>query len=415
MPPKRKKGSRISAEKSSHANGDEDEVASVSSSISETLCDVAEDELDSKPSDGVEIDDGDELETALVEHVENLSNKNARIRESALLALKKILAKKCLSESLQTRKETFVDALEKCLKKGRHGDVVLSAIVSALLCIQLGSGPEVESLFSTIKSLLVAMVQDGALQSQMRASCANALGLITFISVDDMRVVSEVMELMEKVLATKTQPEILVEAISTWCLLLSIVPSYKDKIKRLFPMMVKLLMSADVALRIVAGECLAMLYERIRESDEDEEEEFVSETVEEDMMETLQQLATDGSKHRSKKDRKQQRSSFRDVLRTIEEGESIYESHKFGLETLEIDSWARRRQFFALKDVLGFGINAHLKENDIMREIFQLGPPVLSASSGVSRQDRRQQRHHNAMLAKARRIDRQKHRDKRCS
>ena len=53
---------------------------------------------------------------------------------------------------------------------GRHGDVVLSAIVSALLCIQLGSGPEVESLFSTIKSLLVAMVQDGALQSQMRAS-----------------------------------------------------------------------------------------------------------------------------------------------------------------------------------------------------------------------------------------------------
>ena len=60
--------------------------------------------------------------------------------------------------------------------------------------------------------------------------------------------------------------------------------------------MVKLLQSADVALRIVAGECLAMLYERIRESDEDEEEEFVSETVEEDMMETLQQLATDGSK-----------------------------------------------------------------------------------------------------------------------
>ena len=47
---------------------------------------------------------------------------------------------------------------------------MLSAIVSALLCIQLGSGPEVESLFSTIKSLLVAMVQDGALQSQMRAS-----------------------------------------------------------------------------------------------------------------------------------------------------------------------------------------------------------------------------------------------------
>lgn len=36
------------------------------------------------------------------------------------------------------------------------------------------------------------------------------------------------------------------------------------------------------------------------------------------LCESLKHLATDGSKHRAKKDRRQQRSTFRDVLRSIE-------------------------------------------------------------------------------------------------
>ena len=32
----------------------------------------------------------------------------------------------------------------------------------------------------------------------------------------------------------------------------------------------------------------------------------------------LKELATDSSKHRAKKDKKQQRSSFRDIVRTVE-------------------------------------------------------------------------------------------------
>lgn len=36
------------------------------------------------------------------------------------------------------------------------------------------------------------------------------------------------------------------------------------------------------------------------------------------LCETLKKLATDSNKHRAKKDRRQQRSSFRDVLRAVE-------------------------------------------------------------------------------------------------
>ena len=38
----------------------------------------------------------------------------------------------------------------------------------------------------------------------------------------------------------------------------------------------------------------------------------------EDLVAALEALATDGSKHRARKDRAKQRSSFRDILHTVE-------------------------------------------------------------------------------------------------
>ena len=48
---------------------------------------------------------------------------------------------------------------------------------------------------------------------------------------------------------------------------------------------------------------------------------------------------------RSKKDRKEQRSSFRDILRTVEDAEPPNEKVKFGQEVLYLDSWDRKLQY----------------------------------------------------------------------
>ena len=60
---------------------------------------------------------------------------------------------------------------------------------------------------------------------------------------------------------------------------------------------------------------------------------------------TVKQLATDSTKSRSKKDRKEQRSSFRDILRGVEEGDPPNEKVKFGQEILYIDSWYKKLQY----------------------------------------------------------------------
>eukprot|EP00118_Oscarella_pearsei_P022523 m.261259 g.261259 ORF g.261259 m.261259 type:complete len:135 (+) comp40444_c0_seq24:332-736(+) len=114
---------------------------------------------------------------------------SASIREAGLTSLQKILAKRVLPDLLDTRKETLTDTLEKCLKKGRHGDQMLSVSISALLCLQLGTNPDVEALFVNIKPALVAMLQDGSRKPQIRSACASALALIVFISVNDVEVI----------------------------------------------------------------------------------------------------------------------------------------------------------------------------------------------------------------------------------
>ena len=65
-------------------------------------------------------------------------------------------------------------------------------------------------------------------------------------------------------------------------------------------------------LKVAAGEVLALMYELGRDIDED----FVGE--ENGLCDLLKELATDGNKHKAKKDRRVQRASFRDILRAVE-------------------------------------------------------------------------------------------------
>lgn len=85
----------------------------------------------------------------------------------------------------------------------------------------------------------------------------------------------------------------------------------------------------------------------------------------EDLCETLKKLATDSNKYRAKKDRRQQRSSFRDILRAVEEGDCPRVRVKIGIESVAINSWTRKRHYDTLCSVIGSGMLVHLQvQND---------------------------------------------------
>ncbi|KAK2722749.1 hypothetical protein QYM36_003066 [Artemia franciscana] len=134
--------------------------------------------------------------------------------------------------------------------------------------------------------------------------------------------------------------------------------------------------------------------------------------LESELCNMLKSLATDSQKFKAKKDRRQQRSSFKDVLRAVEEGDTPDVHIKFGTEVLVLDSWSRKKQYDAICQVLGSGMNLHLAENDFLRDIFDLGPPMLVG--GVTTKVSKSERHAmNMANFKSLSIARQKNRDKR--
>ena len=117
-----------------------------------------------------------------------------------------------------------------------------------------------------------------------------------------------------------------------------------------------LLKSNDLDLRIAGGEAIALLYELARE----EEDEFYGNDVD-DLIDNLKQLSTDSQKHRAKKERRQQRSSFREILATVQDGDWPVENIKFNArESLTVEGWTQKIQYDSFKSILATGTNFHL-------------------------------------------------------
>ncbi|CAB1333779.1 unnamed protein product, partial [Coregonus sp. 'balchen'] len=135
----------------------------------------------------------------------------------------------------------------------------------------------------------------------------------------------------------------------------------------------------------------------------------------EPLCDKLNSLATDCNKHRAKTDKRKQRSVFRDVLKAVEEGDFQTETIRFSTERMTIDSWVRKRTYDAFREFVGSGMNYHLQANEFIRDVFELGPPMLvDAATLKSMKISRFERHlYNAAAFKARTKARNKFRDKR--
>jgi hypothetical protein len=150
-------------------------------------------------------------------------------------------------------------------------------------------------------------------------------------------------------------------ALAAWGLLLTLIPATDVvsliETKQILPSikhLMGLLESAHLEVRMTAGETIALLLECGRGHDE----EFLEEHLD-DIIEKTKQLSTDSQKFRAKRDRKQQRSTFRDVLHYLEEDVLPEMNIKFGSthnkEQLILDTWATNYQYNALCSALGSG------------------------------------------------------------
>uniref|UniRef100_A0A8C8A002 Interferon-related developmental regulator 1 n=1 Tax=Oryzias sinensis TaxID=183150 RepID=A0A8C8A002_9TELE len=374
--------------------------------------------------DGSEDTAQEDFQYKLKGFIDSTVDKSAKTRQGALDGLKTAMATRILYEFISERRMTITDSIERCLKKGKGEEQRAAASLACLLCIQLGSGIESEEVFKTLKPIFKTILVDGSANIQARQAVATSLGLCTLVAEDDVLDVQATMECFENLFtrsyarADGTCPSINPQtsqlhtnALLSWALLLTICSAnqLKEILRKHLPKLPKLLESEDVNMRIVAGETIALLFELAR----DTEPEFEFEEWDQ-LCIKLSALATDCNKHRAKNDKRKQRSVFRDVLKAVEANFQS-ETIRFGTERMSIDSWVRKRTYDAFREFVGSGMNYHLQANEFIRDVFELGPPILvdSATMKAMKISRFERHLHNSAAFKARTKARSKFRDKR--
>lgn len=386
------------------------DTASVLSCASESRCGSDGTVGDPEAEEAVLHDD---FEDKLKEAIDGASQKSAKGRLSCLEVIRKAFSTKYLYDFLMDRPSTVCDLVERGVRKGRGEEAALCATLGALACVQLGVGAEADALFDALRQPLCTLLLDGAQGLSPRARCATALGLCCFVvDSDNQLVLQPCMEVLWQVVGAKAgpgSPVLQAAALLAWGLLLSVAPV--DRLLALththLPRLQELLESPDLDLRIAAGEVIAVMYEGARDYDEDFEEPSES------LCAQLRQLATDSQKFRAKKERRQQRSTFRDVYRAVREGASPDVSVKFGREVLELDTWSRKLQYDAFCQLLGSGMNLHLAVNELLRDIFELGQVLATEDHIISKITKFERHMVNMASCRARTKTRNRLRDKR--
>ncbi|XP_076805297.1 interferon-related developmental regulator 2-like [Clavelina lepadiformis] len=417
-------GDLLKASDSAPQSQEEDNVSETSSAAtcgSEVYNEdnATEDQEENTPVEG--------LEEKLKEAIDGLTEKNVKYRKECLCQIRRCFLSSWLADFLENYKETLLDGLEKCLRKGKGEEQALAAELLAVLAIQTGGSEEGDSMFSQFKQFLSTIILDQASAVVARSKCCQALGILAFIVADDMEDVVSCIQTFDTIfrasflkgdksvpVVTSLVSDLHNNALSSWALLLSICPwsKVKEIIESRMTRLPELLTSSNVQLRITAGETIALIYEIYRS---EESEHLLPRLVNKrQLVEDMKELATDSNKYRAKKDRRQQRSNFRDVVRSVETGMQPEDHVKFGAETLYMYTWTAKRQYTTMKDVLATGMNLHLKENMLLREIFQLGPPITDVDRSTTSRGSHFERHlFNQAVFKARSKARGKLRDKR--
>ncbi|XP_039291475.1 interferon-related developmental regulator 2 [Nilaparvata lugens] len=357
----------------------------------------------------------DLFEEKLYEAIDGISEKSAQGRTNSLLAVGTAFTRRYVPHLIIDRRMTLADGIERALKKGRGAEQAAAAQLAALLCIQLGACDVTNHICHQLVPTLTHIATDTSMAPLARAKCCWALGVLNYIGDTDDTAGSLVV--LQQVFAGSypkgdgSQPTVTADtaqmhaaALSAWSLLLTVTDSHHLPS---LAQLATLLQSPHLEVRMAAGEAIVLLVEQERDTSNS------CDDLDDQLVDQLRDLATDSHKYRAKKDRKTQRSSFRDILRYVEEDEPPNIQIKFGKEMLTLDTWSRKKQYDVLCQVLGSGMNLHLVENDLLRDILQLGERISPLNLSAHKQSKLERHLMNAANFKARSISRAKNRDKR--
>lgn len=109
------------------------------------------------------------LEDKLKEYIDLTSQKSSQGRVNSFDALCKAFTSKYMPDFVMGRRMTLMDCAEKGMKKGRGAEQEAAAKLMVLLCLQLGTVSDCESIYREHKPYLLSLIADHSASSAARA------------------------------------------------------------------------------------------------------------------------------------------------------------------------------------------------------------------------------------------------------
>lgn len=321
-----------------------------------------------------------ENEADFAEVLEKLAEKRTSTRETGLKELTAGLRSYAFADAAQANREIIFSTLISLIRRGGEKEGVLCAEALGLMFLLIG--PEEDEIFMQIRGPLEYLVTRGQ-HEEVRVEAARALAMGSFICNTEEEVTLANLSFFQGLFSGESEgerasEELKAAGVDSWALLATVAPNgyHTHELRvQLLEELLGLLDASSAELKVAAGEGLALLREYWRQvpvasHDVSAEEEDLLESI----VDRLRDMAREGSKRMSRKDKKAQRASFREVYAAVAEGQPPEEVINFRTRSFRLTSWVKMKQLESFRDCLQGGLLAAFGTNPVIHDVLEIDP-----------------------------------------
>lgn len=369
-----------------------------------------------------EIEEVEGEDSLLEGYLESMYEKRGSTRENGLKGFINVLRSNVQLDFAEKNYETLLDQFVKSMKRS-FPEVALAARALGLLAITVGAGEQAHKVLEDSISQFSRVAKLGS-DATNHIMVLQAVAIITFVGGDVEETKKSMDLLWNQVLRTsKPDPAVMEAAISAWTFLLTTltVQDINAQLSEKYLTVLSSLLDMDSrAVRISAGEAIVFILETIKSSDQNGYDNLDSYGLDQEnnnslgslsSLENLQMIVLEqmkalsieaGGKGSSKKDLNNQRSSFRDFLASIEDGDEPETTVRLqNGYILNISTRTQTIQMNFLKNFLGGGFQKHMQENSLLHQVFDF-IPTQEKQQTLSAKEKRMFKSPNSVVSKAR-------------
>ncbi|KAI1331853.1 interferon-related developmental regulator-domain-containing protein [Xylariaceae sp. FL0255] len=364
---------------------------------------------DSLTNSVVNSDDGEELTASWTDKLrdritEVLDRKKTSTtgRQTTLASYSHVIRHHYAAEHIEMQLNELVPAILKSVRSGSNDDEILAAIKALALTIV---STESDTIYDRVYPVLKTICQDSGEES-VKIEAIQAMSIAAMCGGGSESAADELMNFLLEIIesdghsvAAGDSAPVVGAALVAWGFVASNIDDLQDQSDQALEAFTEQLDSSDVDVQVAAGTNIALIFEAVREYEEETEQGSNLQYDQHKLIQRMTALVRESSKSISRKDRKRLHASFNSVLTSLEHGKgpgystarrSASNPHTGGNKvdfdeeyreygyrekirihniSMTIDTWSLSTRVAMLRSVLGAGLATHYMENPVVKDL----------------------------------------------